>query len=101
MKVVMKIVLQTDSQMRSWKYKQTNKKAKKRKIAFKNANATERRHVFLRETEQFLALVNLPSDDSLPFVTFVLPQKTGKKDETPDRRLIYIYGHTTAKNSVT
>ena len=58
---------------------QTNKKAKKRKIAFKNANATERRHVFLRETEQFLALVNLPSDDSLPFVTFVLPQKTKKK----------------------
>ena len=44
MKVVMKIVLQTDSQMR--KYKQTNKKAKKRKIAFKNANATETRHVF-------------------------------------------------------
>lgn len=77
MKVVMKVVLQTDSQMR--KYKQTNKKVKKRKMAFKNANATERRHVFLRETEQFLASVNLPSDDSLPFVTFVLPQKTVKK----------------------
>ena len=90
MKVVMKVVLQTDSQMR--KYKQTNKKVKKRKMAFKNANATERRHVFLRETEQFLASVNLPSDDSLPFVTFVLPQKTvKKKDEMPDNRLIYIY----------
>lgn len=76
MKVVMKIVLQTDGQMR--KYKQT-KRPKKRKIAFENANATERRHVFLRETEQFLALVNLPSNDSLPFVTFVLPQKTKKK----------------------
>ena len=99
MKVVMKVVLQTDSQMR--KYKQTNKKVKKRKMAFKNA--TERRHVFLRETEQFLASVNLPSDDSLPFVTFVLPKKDGKKkkDETPDRRLIYIYGHTTAKNPMT
>lgn len=69
---------------------------------FKNASTTERRHVFLRETEQFLALVNLPSDDSLPFVTFVLPQKKEKKkDETPDRRLIYISGHTTAKNSMT
>ena len=55
-----------------------------------------------RETEQFLASVTLPSDDSLPFVTFVLPQKTvKKKDETPDRRLIYIYGHTTAKNPMT
>ena len=43
MKVVMKVVLQTDSQMR--KYKQTNKKVKKRKMAFKNANATERRHL--------------------------------------------------------
>ena len=32
-----------------------------------------------RETEQFLASVTLPSDDSLPFVTFVLPQKTVKK----------------------
>ena len=32
-----------------------------------------------RETEQFFASVTLPSDDSLPFVTFVLPQKTVKK----------------------
>ena len=43
MKVVMKVVLQTDSQMR--KYKKTNKKVKKRKMAFKNANATERRQI--------------------------------------------------------
>ena len=86
MKVVMKVVLQTDSQMR--KYKQTNKKVKKRRMAFKNANATERRHVFLRETEQFLASVNLPSDDSLPFVTFVLPQKTVKKKKKTKRLIV-------------
>ena len=97
MKVVMKILLQTDGQMR--KYKQT-KRPKKGKLPLK-MQMRQKEDVFLRETEQFLALVNLPSNDSLPFVTFVLPQKTKKKkDETPDPRLIYIFGHTTAKNSI-
>ena len=41
-----------------WKFKQTNKKAKNRKITFKNAHVTETKNLFLRETEQFLALVN-------------------------------------------
>ena len=75
MKVVMKVVLQTDSQMR--KYKQTNKKVKKKENGVQKCKCDRKKTP--RETEQFLASVTLPSDDSLPFVTFILPQKTVKK----------------------
>ena len=96
MRVVMKVVLQTDSQMRKYKQTKRLKKGKWRsKMQMRQKEDTSGNWTILGFS--YSAIRWLSS-----FCDFCAATKDGKKrDETPDRRLIYIYGHTTAKNPMT